>query len=62
MPSGMSLKGWEVKKDTDTAEEKAQAFKELEHWELKLRLAKAKNKKGKIKEAEKWIEYWKRIV
>ena len=59
MPRGMSIKGWEVKKETDTADEREQAFKELEHWELRLRKARTENDKAL---AEKRIEYWKMLI
>lgn len=59
MPRGMSAKGWEVKKETDTADEREQAFKELEHWEMRLR--KARTDSQRIL-AEKRIEYWKRLI
>lgn len=59
MPRGMSIKGWEVKKETDTADEKAQAYKELERWEFILRVTKSSEKREL---AKKRIEYWKRLV
>ena len=59
MPRGMSIKGWEAKKDTYLADEKEQALKELEHWELRLR--RARTEKDRLL-AEKRIEYWKRLI
>lgn len=52
-------KGWELKKENDTADEREQAFKELEHWEMRLR--KARTESQRIL-AEKRVEYWKRLI
>lgn len=52
-------KGWEQKKVNDTADEREQAFKELEHWEMRLR--KARKESQRIL-AEKRVEYWKRLI
>ena len=52
-------KGWELKKENDTADEREQAFKELEQWEMRLR--KARTDSQRIL-AEKRIEYWKRLI
>ena len=52
-------KGWELKKENDTADEREQAFKELEHWEMRLR--KARTEKDR-ELAKKRIEYWKQLI